>query len=420
MILLKNGTFINWETLEFSATDILVDEGSSGKLQFVPHGTVREAQAVVDCTGMFITKSFVNGHHHIYSALARGMNPPQKNPVNFPEILQYIWWNLDKSLDLEMIRSSALATAIACAKSGVTFAIDHHASPFAVEGSLETIAKAFDEVGVGHLLCFEISDRDGLPIAEQGLSETENYFTQRQGLVGLHASFTVGENTLKQAVQLAEKAGSGIHVHTAEDRSDEDHCQEHYQDRIISRFKNAGVLQFPKTILAHCIHLDIEEREIVSQSPVWIVQNPDSNLNNGVGNFTSEGLGKRIMLGTDGMHSDILHSAKTAFFSGHNYDTIDYPDTYRRLRNAHHYLKSNGFSGDGENNLVVLDYDSPTPLHSSNFYGHFLFGIEPRHVRNVIAGGKLILKDRIITTVDEKAVLDEARIQAERLWKKMG
>ena len=119
-----------------------------------------------------MTKSFAVGHHHVYSALARGMGAPKKNPENFVEILEYIWWTLDKCLDEEMIEYSALTTAIACAKAGSTFVIDHHASPFAVKNSMEIIGKAFDKVGVSHLLCYEISDRDGLEIAEQGLEET--------------------------------------------------------------------------------------------------------------------------------------------------------------------------------------------------------------------------------------------------------
>jgi len=419
MILLKNGTYINWQTLEFIQADILIEEGEHGKIYFNPSENNQSVSEVIDCTGKFITKSFANGHHHVYSALARGMNAPKKNPENFPEILEYVWWTLDKALDPEMIRSSALATAIACAKNGVTFVIDHHASPFAVKGSLETIAKAFDEVGVKHLLCYEISDRDGMEIAQQGLDETADYLSKRQGLVGLHASFTVGDSTLKKAVELALQTKSGIHVHTAEDKSDEDHCEQHYHERIINRFAKAGVLEFPKTILGHCIHLDKNERDLVKNSPAWIVQNPESNLNNSVGNFKSAGLGPSLMMGTDGMHSDMLRSAKTAFFSGHNYDTIDYGETYRRFRNVHHYLHSNNFTGDGENNLVVLDYDTPTPLSSTNFYGHFLFGIESRHVEHVISGGKLIVKHGRITKVDEKKILAESRIQAKRLWDKM-
>lgn len=419
MILLKNGTFIDWQTLEFKQTDLLVEEGSNGKLQFVSDNVITGQEKIIDCSGKFITKSFSCGHHHVYSALARGMGAPKKNPENFLEILQYVWWTLDKALDPEMIRYSALATAMACARNGVTFAIDHHASPFAVEGSLEIIAKAFDEVGVGHLLCYEISDRDGMEISHKGLAESAAYLSKRQGLVGLHASFTVGDETLKQAVKLARQTQSGIHVHVAEGEYDQVHCLTHYNKRIIERFEDAGVLEFSKTILGHCLHLTQHERNRVAGSPAWIVQNTESNLNNQVGNFNSAGLGQNIMMGTDGMHSDMLRSAKSAFFAGHNYDQIDYAETYRRFRNVHHYIDTNAFSGDGENNLVVLDYDTPTPLNGSNFLGHFLFGIESKHISHVISNGKLIIENRNILTVNEAEILTESKKQAVRLWKKM-
>ena len=418
-LLLTNATYIDPTTLVFTRTNILVHEGPDGRIEFLSQIPADQNHNVINCTGKYVTKSFTNGHHHVYSALARGMGAPKKNPENFPEILEYIWWTLDKALDPDMIRSSASVTAIACAKSGVTFAIDHHASPFAVKGSLETIAQAFDEVGVGHLLCYEISDRDGLDIATKGLEETAGYLSKRQGLVGLHASFTVGKETLKQAVDLARETKSGIHIHVAEDVSDEAHSLQTYNERVVNRLFNAGALDFPKTILGHCLHLDEEERRLVAGSPAWIVQNMESNLNNSVGFFNSEGLGERIMLGTDGMHSDMLRSAKSAFFAGHNFDSIDYAETYRRFRNVHNYLQSNNFKGDGENNLVVLDYDSPTPFNSSNFLGHFLFGIEAGHVLHVISNGKLIVENGKIITVDEARILKDAHIQAERLWKRM-
>jgi len=420
MILLKNGTFINWSTLEFVAGDILVEQGQKGGWCRIGDLTeIPENVQPIDCTGKFITKSFANGHHHVYSALARGMPAPAKNPANFSEILKYVWWNIDKSLDLEMIRLSALVTAMECAKNGVTFVIDHHASPHAVEGSLETIARAFDEVGVGHLLCYEISDRDGLDIAKKGLDETAAYLVNRQGLVGLHASFTVGDSTLQRAVELAEAMNSGIHIHVAEDQADQVHCLVNYGKRVVERLHQAGAMKFSKTILAHCLHLDDREREILKNSPAWVVENMESNLNNSVGLFDSQGLSSNIMLGTDGMHSDMLRSAKAAFFAGQLKDKINYPGAYNRFRDVHNYLQSNMFNGDGDNNLVVLDYDSPTPLTSENFSGHFLFGIETRHVSHVIAQGRLIVENQRLTRVDEPRILSEARKQAQRLWSKL-
>jgi len=419
-IILKNTTYINWETLEFSKTHILVEEGENEKLSFLDEiGEIQSDTTVIDCKGKFVTKSFALGHHHVYSALSRGMPAPQKSPSNFNEILEYIWWNLDKALDKEMIEASALATAMACAKAGSTFVIDHHASPNFIEGSLEAIANAFEKVGVDHLLCYEITDRDGMDKAQKGLEETENYIKNKQGLVGLHASFTVGNDTLKKSVDLMEKYDSGIHIHVAEDPYDEKHSIENYDKRVVERLHDYGVLNSSKTILGHCLYVDDNERKIIQNSKAYVVQNTESNLNNNVGYFNAEGLGDRLLLGTDGMHSDMIRSAQAAFFVGQGFDTIDFPSAYQRFRNVHHYVTANDFKGDGENNLVVLDYDSPTEMNDTNFLGHFIFGLTARHIKHVISNGKLIVKNGIIQTVNEADMLQFTKEQGKRLWDRL-
>jgi cytosine/adenosine deaminase-related metal-dependent hydrolase len=421
-IILKNATFIHWKTIEQIHVSLKVEPGSGGGYLLLPadlEGVDISRDEVIDCTGKLVTKAFAVGHHHVYSALARGMPVPPKQPKNFLQILEYVWWNLDKALDKDMIEASALATAMACAKAGSTFVVDHHASPNAIRGSLEIIAKAFHRVGVSHLLCYEISDRDGLEKAQLGLQETEEYLNANQGLVGLHTSFTVGDETLKKAVNLMERTNSGIHIHVAEDLADQLQCEQEYNMRVVERLHQFGVLNAPKTILAHCLHLNENERSLIRNSPAWIVENAESNLNNNVGHFRGTGLGKNIMLGTDGMHSDMLRSAQVAFFAGQETDQINVPEAYRRFRNVHHYLADNHFSGDGDNNLVVLDYDSPTPVTEHNFLGHFVFGLSSNHIRHVISNGSWLLKNKRLTNVDEKAILTYTKEQALRLWKKL-
>ena len=421
-LILKNTIFVHRETLDFSRGHIKVEEGTDGSFTFYKDFgkvDISPEDEVVDCGGKLVMRSFAVGHHHAYSALARGMPPPVKTPENFLEILKYIWWNLDKALDRDSVEASALATAIACAKAGATFVIDHHASPNFIGGSLELIAQAFDKVGVSHLLCYEITDRDGLDKAEKGLEETERYLRNNQGLVGLHASFTVSDDTLSKAVGLMQKYNSGIHIHVAEDEYDQQQCMTEHGKRVVERLHDFGVLESSKTILGHCLHLTDTEHEIVKNSEAFIVQNTESNLNNNVGFFSSKGLGNRIMLGTDGMHSDMIRSAQAAYFVGQSKDEIDFRSAYDRFVMVHNYLKVNKFSGDGDNNLVVLDYDPPTEINQNNFLGHFIFGFSSHDVQHVISDGRLIVKDKKVCRVNEEEVMEFAREQAEKLWKKL-
>lgn len=423
-IYLRDATFIDWKTLKFRQTHLAIQAGPGGSFSFLDTlpapGLLSEDDVLLNCRNKLVTKSFACGHHHIYSALARGMPAPPKIPKNFQEILKYVWWRLDKLLDTEMIRASALTAAMACAKNGVTFIIDHHASPSAIENSLETIAAAFDKIGVAHLLCYELSDRDGEAAKEKGLAETENYLQSgRQGHVGLHASFTVGDDLLQRAGYLAAKYGTGIHVHVAEDPIDQEICLKEHGQRVVGRYRDAGLLALKGSIFAHCLHLDDGERRLLKESPVTIAQNTESNLNNNVGDFTSRGLGPQIMLGTDGMHGDMLRSAKAAFLVGQRTEGIGFPGIYERFRKGHGYIHDNGFSGDGENNLVILDYDSPTEIREDNFLGHFVYGIESRHVESVISSGKLIVQDGKLLTADEEEILGFAREMGNKLWAKM-
>ena len=421
---LKDAVYIDWQDLSFEQGNYAVYPGNGQGIEMIAQipeeVELKSGDTVLNCRGKLVTRSFGCGHHHIYSALARGMPAPAKTPENFQEILQYVWWHLDKNLDLEMLRASALATAVYCAKNGVTFVIDHHASPFAVENSLTTIRDAFELVGISHLLCYELTDRDGMEIRDRGLQETESYLKQgNQGLVGLHASFTVGDETLQKAVALAEQYKTGIHVHVAEGMSDQEHCQRIYRKRIIHRLNETGILESPRTILAHCIHLEDDEKAILADSKAWVAQNVESNLNNNVGLADHQKYAGRVMLGTDGMHSDMLRSAKMAFFVGQGTEGMSYPEMYRRFRNVHRYLSDNHFVGDGENNLVILDYNPPTEVTADNFIGHLVFGIDSAHVESVVANGRLIVMERQLMTMNEDEILEFSREMGNALWKKL-
>ncbi len=422
-LILKNATFIDWESLKFTHTNLIVEQINRGEARFIrdlDKINISPEDEIIDCKGKIVTKSFGIGHIHVYSALARGMPLLVEKPAGFQEMLKKVWWVLNRAMDKDIIEASALATALACAKSGTTFVVDHHSSPAFISGSLDIIANTFEKVGLNHLLCYEITDRDGLDKARQGLEETNNYLNYRQGLVGMHASFTVGEETMKRVSEIVEKYNSGVHIHVAETLYDQQYCLENYNRRVLERLNDYGFLNSSKTLLAHCLYIEEYERELLRNSFAYIVQNPESNMKNRLGPFSSIGLdGDRLMLGTDGMHADQLQSSKAAFLIGQAYDNIDFESAYKRFRNIHKYIDKNDFDGDGKNNLVVIDYDSPTPVNRNNFLNHFIFGIKSDHILHVISNGKLIVKDRVLQGVDEEEILGFTREQAKRLWSRM-
>lgn len=411
---LADARYVDAQTLEIRDGHIAVTPGLEGSIEFVdaiPAGAER-----VECAGRVVTRSFAVGHHHIYSCLARGMPPPRLAPTNFVEILERVWWNLDKKLDAGMIRASALAAGLEAAKCGATLVIDHHASPNAVEGSLGVIAESLEHVGLSHVLCYELSDRDGPASRDAGLRETAEHLASHQGLVGLHASFTVSDELLDKAMSLAADNNTGVHVHVAEAESDQRHCLETHGVRCVHRFARAGVLDLPRTILAHCIHLDESERAVLGDSRAWVSQQAESNLNNGVGVPDARGFESRVFLGTDGMNGDCLAATRATFLAGQSADTPSPLGVYRRLRRVHEYLAGNGFTGDGGNNLVILDYVPPTPVTSGNWPAHMVYALNRSHVDTVISDGRVIVSGGRSTLVDEQEIMSEAREQAARLW----
>lgn len=436
-MLLRNVLWLDPETLIPQHCHILIEPGPHGALCLLPSDTPlsNTLDTVVDGKGMLATRGFVCGHHHIYSALSRGMPAPPQGNGSFASMLENVWWRLDRRLDSTMIEASALAAAMQAALCGTTFIIDHHSSPHAVPGCLSTIAKAFERVGVGHLLCLEISDRDGPSVAQLGLEESAAWLESgRVGHVGLHASFTVGNELLRDAVQLARTHHTGVHIHVAESAEDQEHCQNVYGKRVLFRLAEAGVLDLPHTILGHAIHLNDEERALLHNSAAWVAQNAESNLNNRVGLGRYADL-PHVLLGTDGMHGDMLRAMQALWYAapgaglgtspplGKDFtplgEALSPLELYQRLRAAHSLTAAMHAPGDSANNIVLFDYDFPTPIHAQNALSHLLFGLSSRHVHTVIAQGNIIVQNHRLTQIDQDEAFAFTRVQAQRLWTRL-
>jgi cytosine/adenosine deaminase-related metal-dependent hydrolase len=211
------------------------------------------------------TPGLVCAHHHLYSTLARGMPAPPRTPTSFTEILEQVWWRLDAALDLDLLRWSALLGAVEALESGTTAIVDHHASPSAIDGSLDVIASACAEVGVRVVCSYEVTDRHGLGGAKAGLAENERFLRAGgRGLVGAHACLTLSDESLEAVAGLAADLGVGVHIHVGEDSVD---------SGAAARLRPFATDDW---LLAHCVHVD-------PPLPGTVAHNPRSNQNNGVG-----------------------------------------------------------------------------------------------------------------------------------------
>ena len=412
---------------EVVTADVVIESGRVASVGAVPEGPVRR-----DCTGTLVVPGNVCAHHHLYSALARGMPYALEPPANFTQILQRVWWRLDRALDEPSIRASALRGGLDALLAGTTTIVDHHASPNAIEGSLDVIAGALELLGVRSVLCYEVSDRDGAVRARAGVEENLRFAAKARdrplarGMIGAHASFTLSDETLAACVDAAERCGAGIHVHVSEDGADSRDARARSGLSAVGRLGRAGVLG-ERALLAHCVDVDAEDVSRVAESGATVVCNPRSNMNNAVGHSPFNHLGTAVALGTDGIDGNMFVEAQSGYFRAREADLGTAPDWPLT-----HLTAAAGFAGGvfGEPllgtlrpgapaDVVVLEVDPPTPLDAHNLAGHLVFGLAGTRVRDVLVAGELVVADRHSTRVDEREIVADSRDETRGLWRRL-
>jgi putative selenium metabolism protein SsnA len=391
---------------------------------------------VVDCGGAVLMPGLVNGHTHLYSALAVGMPAPPRPPRNFHEILQLVWWRLDRAHTLESVEVSGQIGALAAIRCGTTTLIDHHASPNAIDGSLSALERGIASVGCRGVLCYEVTDRNGCDEARHGLAENERYATACRlranghfaAMVGAHASFTLENESLEGCVNLASRLGVGIHIHAAEDPVDERITRERFSCGLVERFSNVGLLDVPGTILAHGTHFSDAEFAAIDErhDTVWLAHNPSSNMNNGVGYSPVAKLTKLPLLGTDGIGSDMWREARTAEFKSRDAGlplpfgtSTNMLAESARIASSCLGVKLGVLEPGAPADLVLTDYCPATPLNAKHLAEHFLFAMGPECVRSVMIAGRWCLTDRVVVSCDESTRRAKAVSVAQKLYERM-
>ncbi len=438
-MLIVNANLITWEKENrilddhaiFIENDRIKEIGKSGDLvKKYPN------EEKLDARGQYVMPGNICAHTHFYGAYARGMAIPGPAPKDFPEILQKLWWPLDRSLDAESIEYSALPCLVDAIRHGTTALIDHHASPNAIDGSLDIIGGAVERSGLRAVLCYEVTDRDGEAKMKAGINENVRFIKKTKSPLlaatfGLHASLTLSDASLDLCRQ-AIPDGFGFHVHTAEHESDEYDSLNKSGMRVVDRLQKHGILG-PNTITAHGVHFDAREMEILAETGTWLSHQARSNMNNGVGVAQIESMmraGIKVCLGNDGFTNAMWDEWKAAYLlhKVHHRDPrrmggydVQQMAVYNNAALANVFFKSATIGQLSEGafaDIIFVDYHPNTPMTAGNLPWHIIFGFQQSMVTTTIVAGKVLMKDRELLTLDEKEISAKAREIAPKVWER--
>jgi putative selenium metabolism protein SsnA len=418
-----------WGATIVTDNDIIAAIGDSAELK----RRFPQAESV-DCSGKIILPGFICTHHHFYSTMARGMGIPGEPAKNFVQILERLWWKVDRALDEEDITISAQIPLVDCIRNGTTTIIDHHASPSMRAGSLDLIENSVRQAGLRASLCYEVSDRN---IPAGGVTENQRFILktgkgdgQIAAMMGLHASFTLSDSTIEKCVGIANDAGVGCHIHVAEDAADREDSIKKYNLPTVHRLDKLG-LTGEKSIFVHCVHVDESEMDILANTNTVVVHNPESNMNNAVGVtpiITLLNKGVLVGLGTDGMGSDMLtqmrcayllhrlanRDPRVAFMEAPQLLLQNNAEIARRQFGIRLGEIAEGLPAD----LAIIDYQPPTPLSETNFLGHLIFGLVDATVDTTVCKGQILMRDKKVLSLDEEGIAARSRELAPQMWKR--
>ncbi len=407
--------------------DVIRDVGHMSDFYKVDKNSI---DTIIDGSGSMVLPGLINGHTHIYSTLARGIELPF-NPKSFKDILDQLWWKFDRVLEKEDCYISGLVYGIESIKCGVTTLIDHHASGSDIVGTLNVIKKAIcDDLGMRGVFCFETSDRFDLnKCIEENISFSKTSNSNYCGVFGMHASMSLSEDSL--AVINEKKGNLPIHVHVAESIEDVADSLLKYDKTVIERFDNHNILA-PKSILAHCVHINDTEARLLKESNVFVALNPTSNMNNCVGLPDWKLLKKYAVpciVGTDGLGSNIVREFLNLNYTMKNkykeFQIFTLEDLREVISNSYNYVSQlfnfkigriqNGYVSD----FVVVPYNAITEITDSNVFSHVFYGLFDNFKPKDVFCKGVPLMENYKLYADEKEIYEKSLLISSKIWNKL-
>ena len=417
--------FLKDITLDGRQVDILVDEGVIAAIR--PARSFADAQddIVLDCSGKTAMPGFVNAHTHAAMSLMRGVG----EDMVLKDWLDHVW-SIEKNLDNDFVYWGTRVAALEMAMTGTTVFNDMYWFPSAAQ-------KATSDSGLRGLISYVFLDGFNKETAERQKDECEAFIEEAKSWedrvipsISIHSIYTVREEAIIRAAELARRNGLRIHIHLAETEAEVTDCKAAHGGLTPTEyFDSLGVLG-PDVIAAHSLWLSEKDVEILGRRGVNCVHNINSNLKLASGyRFLWKELrdaGANVCLGTDGCASsnnlDMLEAMKTAAIveKAWRKDPTALPiqellDMATVNGGKALGLKTGKIQEGWDADIQIVDTDSTFFLSPAPFLANYVYSAHSDCVSSLIAGGRLVMRDRVVE--GSKDVLEGGRSQLKQINK---
>ncbi len=382
-----------------------------------------EGRQVIDARGQLVMPGFINGHSHVPMTLFRGLH----DDVTLNDWLyKYIFPAEAKNVNEEFVRWGTRLAAAEQIRSGITTFADM----YYFEDAVAEETKKAGMRGVLGETFIDFPAPDNKTHAAM-LAYTEKFLQKWQGDPLIHAApaphsiYTCSQKTLQDAAALARKYHAPILIHVAEMKKELDDSLKNNGATPVQYLDRIGVLG-PDVVAAHCIYVDEADRKILAQRQVGCVHNPSSNmmLASGVAPVPEErAAGVAVGLGTDGpagsnndldLMEEIDLAAKLAKITkmsplALNANAVVAMATIDGARALHMEKEIGSLETGKKADLIVISLDEPNAVPMYDVYAQIAYALKASDVETVMIGGRLVMKDHKLLTVDEEAAIAKAR-----------
>jgi 5-methylthioadenosine/S-adenosylhomocysteine deaminase len=435
--LIKNGTLLIMDGDDSVIKGDLLIRGS--RIAGVG-GVGAVADTVIDASGCAVLPGFVQTHVHLCQTLFRGA----ADDLALIDWLKKRVWPMEAAHTAASTRASARLGISEMIKGGTTCAltmetVNHTREAFRVveeSGFRATVGKCMMDKGdeVPDAL-HEETERSLL----ESLALLEEWHGRAEGRIRYcfapRFAISCTQELLVRVARLARERGVMIHTHASENRTEIEIVERETKQRNVAYLHSLG-LTGGHVALAHCIHLDETELEILASTGTHIAHCPSSNLKLGSGVAPVKEMLERgisVSLGADGApcnnRLDMFTEMRTAALLQKVTHGADVLPAQRALRLAtidgaralglQEEIGSLEMGKRADVMIIELDrlHSTPRPADSAST---IVYSAQASDVRSVIIDGRLVMHDRELLTMDERAVIDDANREAQLLWKRAG